>query len=314
MRLVAVKVRARAYSSSANLGPGFDTLGIALDAFFDEIIVWENSEGRIVVEEIAGPYSGLVRPNRNTAARAVREFLLMTGRQGIGVSMRIWKGVPPGRGLGSSGASAAAAVRAVAGLLGMENIPVSLLVKAAGLGESESSGNPHYDNVAASILGGLAVVSVFREEVSVTRLDVEAFFAVGVPFVSVPENKTGAMRRVLPESIGFHEHVANSQRLAMLIAGLVNRDYRLAGKAMDDLVVTPRRSVFIPCYEELKKAAFNSGGFGFTISGAGPSVIALAESERAATEVAKGFSEVYSECGVNHLSITAKPAPGAFIM
>ncbi|MEB3845980.1 MAG: hypothetical protein GSR83_02920, partial [Desulfurococcales archaeon] len=101
---MAVKVRARAYSSSANLGPGFDTLGIALDAFFDEITVWENGEGRIVVEEIAGPYSGLVRPNGNTAARAVREFLLMTGRQGIGVSMRIWKGVPPGRGLGSSGA------------------------------------------------------------------------------------------------------------------------------------------------------------------------------------------------------------------
>ena len=313
MRRVAVKVRARAYSSSANLGPGFDTLGIALDAFFDEVTVWENSNGKVVVEEIAGPYSGLVRRKGNTAERAVREFLLMTGQQGIGVSMRIWKGVPPGRGLGSSGASAAAAVRAVAGLLEMEDIPASLLVMAAGLGESESSGNPHYDNVAASILGGLAVVSVFREEVFVERLDVEAFFAVGVPFVSVPENKTGAMRRVLPESIGFHEHVANSQRLAMLIAGLINRDYRLAGRAMDDLIVTPRRSVFIPCYEELKKAAFDSGGLGFTISGAGPSVIALAESGQEAAEIAKGFSEVYSECGIRHLSTTAKPAPGAFI-
>ena len=311
---MALRVMARAYSSSANLGPGFDALGIALDAFFDEVTVWENSEGRILVEEIAGPYSGLVRRNGNTAARAVREFLLMTGQQGIGVSMRIWKGVPPGRGLGSSGASAAAAVRAVAGLFGMEDIPVSLLVKAAGLGESESSGNPHYDNVAASILGGLAVVSVFGGEVNAARLDVEAFFAVGVPFVSVPENKTGAMRRVLPESIDFRDYVANSQRLAMLIAGLVNRDYRLAGKAMDDLIVTPRRSIFIPCYNELKKAAFDSGGLGFTISGAGPSVIALAESEQTAAEIAKGFSEVYSECGVRHLSIATKPAPGAFLM
>lgn len=311
---MAAKVKARAYSSSANLGPGFDTLGIALDAFFDEVTVWENSEGGVVVEEIAGPYSGLVRRKGNTAERAVREFLIMTGRRDIGVSMRIWKGVPPGRGLGSSGASAAAAVRAVAGLLGMENIPVSMLVKAAGLGESESSGNPHYDNVAASILGGLAVVAVHGEDVTVAKLDVEAFFAVGVPFVSVPENKTGAMRKVLPESIGFNEHVANSQRLAMLLAGLVNRDYRLAGRAMDDLIVTPRRSVFIPCYKELEKTAFDSGGLGFTISGAGPSVIALAESERAAAKIAKGFSEVYSECGISHLSTTAKPAPGAFIV
>jgi homoserine kinase len=164
------------------------------------------------------------------------------------------------------------------------------------------------------ILGGLAAVSVVGEEVYAAKLDIEAFFAIGIPFVSVPENKTGAMRKVLPESIGFDEHVANSQRLAVLIAGLVNRDYRLAGKAMNDTIVTPLRSEFIPCYNKLREAAFNAGGAGFAISGAGPSVIALADSETVSAEVAKAFSEVYSECGVSHLSTTAKPGQGAFIL
>ena len=308
-----MRVKARAYASSANLGPGFDALALAVDAFYDEVTVETSPKPGVELVSVEGPYSGGVDIARNTATASIKELLRITGMNGEGLRVTLWKGVPPGRGLGSSGASAAAAVKAAATLLGLD-APLETLVRAAGLGEAASSGSPHYDNVAASLLGGLAVVGEQDGSIVVAGIEARPHIVLGIPFNEVPPNKTREMRRVLPDTVGFKAYVHNTQRLALLLAGFAMGDYRLAGLGMDDRIVEPRRKQFVPCYEELRQAAYRAGAAGFTISGAGPSVIALAETPGSAELIARAMKEAYTSCGTPFLVVPARGALGATVL
>lgn len=294
-------VRVAAYSSAANLGPGFDALAIALDAFHDVVEArLEHGLSGAVVERVEGEYAGGVPTKANTAALAASRLLELLGVKGVGVVLRVRKGIPPGRGLGSSGASAAAAVVAVSRLLGVRP-PLSMLLEAAGYGEVASAGAPHYDNVAASLLGGLTVVAAASGSMEALSLRVNATLVVGVPMVEVPEGKTGVMRKVLPSTVELGRAVANWQRLALLVASLALGNYRLAGKMMmSDEIVEPARAPYVPCYRGVKRAALEAGAFGVTISGAGPSMVALASPETAG-DVASAMGQAYAECGVEAL-------------
>ncbi|MEB3861446.1 MAG: homoserine kinase [Desulfurococcales archaeon] len=302
-------VRVRAYSSSANLGPGFDALAVALDAYSDVVEAWlEDKPGvRVVVEGDYAEGSG----GGATARRAVEELLKMTGSTGVGVGIRLVKGVPPGRGLGSSGASAAAAVVAASRLLGL-GLAAEDLVKAAGAGESMAAGAPHYDNVAASLLGGFVVIAPGLDGgLRVSSIDARAWFAVVTPMDPVPENKTRVMRSVLPNEIPLGDAVSNWSRLAMMVSAIHRGEWGLVGEMMmGDGIVEPRRARFIPCYSEARRAALEAGALGFTISGAGPSVIALARDRGSAARV---LDSMLSSCSwrVEPLGVVASTAPGA---
>ncbi|GAB6148130.1 homoserine kinase [Stetteria hydrogenophila] len=302
-------MRAMAYSSSANLGPGFDALAVALDAFHDSVEAWLEHDARgVVVEAVEGEYAEGVPVEGNNAKAAVERLLQLTGSTGAGVVLRVRKGVPPGRGLGSSGATAAAAVVAAASLL-EASPPLAVLLDAAGEGERAASGSPHYDNVAASLLGHLAVVAFIDGKPVASSLRIPgASFVVGVPMVEVPEGKTGVMRSILSPRVELPRAVANWQRLALLVASLARGDYRLAGRLMmGDGIVEPARAPHVPCYGGVKRAALEAGAYGVTISGAGPSMIALTEPSLAG-EVARAVRQAYEECGVEALVKTASPA------
>ncbi|MET1128179.1 MAG: homoserine kinase [Thermoproteota archaeon] len=294
-----LKATVRACSSSANLGPGFDALAVALDAFYDVVEArLEEGERGVWIDAVSGPYADLVPAEPNTAAAAVKELLNRLNLGEVGISLRIRKGIPPGRGLGSSGASAAAAVVAASRLLGVR-APVEVLVEAAGLGEAAVAGAPHYDNVAASLLGGLVAVATGSRGLRVVRLNVDAWFAVAVPKIGVPKAKTGIMRSVLPRHVELFKAVANWQRLAAMLAALAARDYRLAGEMMlGDEIVELARSRYVPCYNEVKRAALEAGAYGAALSGAGPSMIALAGDPKTAQHVAREMARAYSECGI----------------
>lgn len=289
----------RAYSSTANLGPGFDVLGIALQAFYDEaeVRVSMNGEGKVKVRYI-GPYSNQVSSFAgDCVAKRAALALLRRYRSDVDVNMVIWKGVPPGKGLGSSGASAALVVHALDDILdlGLKDEEKVLL---AGEGEVASAGTPHYDNVAASLLGGLAIVSKSKAGIKVWSTKVSATFVVAVPDVRTHHSKTKLMRSLIPDEVPLNVHVENSSYLATLLAGLLTGDLKLAGYGMsNDAIVTKARSPHVPCYAEAMEAAIKAGAYGFTLSGAGPSTIALVD-ECSAETVAKALKKAYSSCGV----------------
>ncbi len=303
---------ASAPSSSANLGPGFDTLAVALDLYRDQVWARRAENPGVKVVGVSGRWAESSGGGA-TAARAVEALLDLLDKRSVGVELRVEKGVPPGRGLGSSGASAAAAVVAASRALGVSP-GVDVLVEAAGRGESAAAGSPHYDNVAASLLGGfVALARGLDGSLRVTRIPVQGgmYFAVVTPMGPVPEAKTMVMRSVLPENVGLGEAVSNWSRLAVMVAALARGDLRLAGEMMSgDGIVEPRRSRFIECYGEARRAALEAGAYGFAISGAGPSMIALAGSRGQAERV---LDAMISSCrwSAEPMAGIASPAHGA---
>ena len=156
-------VKVSAPSSTANLGPGFDVFGLALDAFFDQITLTKKNKGLTIVTADNIP----LNVNQNTAGIVVKamqkKFKIKSG-----LELKIKKGVPAGFGMGSSAASAAGAALAFNKLFNLK-LDNNTLVKFAGIGEKGSAGTIHYDNVAASLLGGFVVVKT--KPFDVIRLD-----------------------------------------------------------------------------------------------------------------------------------------------
>ena len=311
--MASTRVRVRAYSSSANLGPGFDALAVAHTAFYDEVEArLEPGSGQVLVETVYGPYASGAG-NAETAARAVEEALRIIGRsrEDEDIVLRVYKGVPPGRGLGSSGASAAAAAKAAALLAGAD-VDEGLLVEAAGRAEVAAAGQPHYDNVAASLLGGLVAVAFDREgRLYAVRIPFKAYLVVYIPKTEMMPQKTRLMRQVLPRSVSLETAARNWSRLAVLVAAAASGDYATLGAMMmSDEIVEPARQRFIPCYNEARRAALAGGALGVAISGAGPSLVALAADEDSARSVAESLLNRCGCCEPDTVKIAA-PAPGA---
>src|SRR2546426_11773060 len=146
-------VRVEAYCSTANLGAGFDVFGLALNKYADRVQVRITKTGIVRIKAL-GPYSRELprAPKKNSAGPPARALLDRSGLN-TGVEIIIEKNIPPGLGLGSSGATAAACTKAMNHLLQLD-LSRDELVKIASLGEAAASGSAHTDNVGASLLGG----------------------------------------------------------------------------------------------------------------------------------------------------------------
>ncbi len=296
-------MRVRAWSTSANLGPGYDIMGIAIDAFSDVVEIELVSGGPdAVVTEVKGPYAKSVPLGRRNSAAAAARAALKAAEQHLTARIKLWKGVPPGRGLGSSGASSAAAVRAVDLELGGV-LSEGDLVRAAAEGEREASGSPHPDNVAPSLFGGLVVIGR-----RIVKLDPDVRFVLSVPWTPIPERKTEKMRSLVPKSVNIEEMVRHYSHLASLLLGLATGDLRLAGEGMSYSLVDESRSKLIPGYKEVRDMAMRSGALGVSISGAGPSMLFLCEEcDRVVEEVRRA----YKGLGIPATVMKVAPAGGA---
>jgi homoserine kinase len=305
-------VEAIAPATSANLGAGFDVFGVALDALSDRVLV-ERTEGRKIEIEVEGEGSESIprEPGKNTAGIVANELLKLS-REKIGLRIRILKGIRPGSGLGSSAASAAATAIAINDLLGINLSPTELIGFAA-LGEMASAGAPHADNVAAAILGGFIIIAS-REPLEVFKIKMpdNVEFAIVLPEIKLD---TRLARSVLPRSVDLGSMVHNVGRAATFVAGIALNSVEVMGKGMVDAVVEPARARLIPGLNHVKEKALKSGAVGVSISGAGPSVIALVNSKKAkARDVALAMKEAFEEVGVKSLPICAKPGDGAKIV
>ena len=289
---------AKAWSSSANLGPGFDVLAIAHKAFNDVVCVREGK--RFEVSKVTGSYE--VPRERNSALRAAKEA---AKKLNVGpLELWIHKGVPPGKGLGSSGASAAAAVKAVE-LYANKSLEPGEAVYLASLGEEEVTGSAHADNVAASYLGGL--VAVRYEPFDVIHFGIpKVRLLLLVPEVKVPEGKTAYARSLLPKTISLKDAVTMMSNAIALVYYLTKGDVERAGKAMmNDPVITKARKVMIPCFDEIIGGA-KGYYYGYAISGAGPSLVFLPKEG-----LKERLEAILEECNLKAKVIITEPAEGA---
>jgi len=190
------------------------------------------------------------------------------------------------------------------------------LVRIASLGEAAIAETPHMDNVAASLLGGFAIV-YGKDPVHVVNIRPPSGLAVAIvtPKVELPNAKTKMARRLIPNNIAVSKAVLNIGRASALALGFVKGDIGLIGDAMSDEIAEPHREQLIPGYRSVKKAALLSGASGVAISGAGPSLITLVDkAKRDAGQVARTMVREFARNNVQAAFFTTRPSPGARIL
>lgn len=297
-------ITVRAPSSTANLGPGFDVFGLALDAFFDEVKITKKGKGIKIVTSDSIPTS----PQKNTAG-LVAKNMIQKFKIKDGIEIKIKKGVPAGFGMGSSAASAAATAMAINKLFKL-NLDSNSLVEFAGMGEKASAGTVHYDNVAASILGGFVIVRKNPLDVIKIEPPRDLTLCIAIPKLAVPAKKTKVSRSVIPSKIKISDSILNLANAAAIVVGFMKKDSTLIGKSIIDVIVEPARQHMIPGFSKVKKNALNAGALGVTISGAGPSVIAFANKssnlKKISSSMTKGFATANKKCDI----VICRPSKG----
>ncbi len=295
------KILVKSPASIANLGPGFDILALAIEGLYDKVLVKPLKEPRIVVNADGAP------PGRDNSAYAVAEHMLSRYCPNCGVVVHVWKGVPVSAGLGSSGATSAAVAYALNELYGL-NLTTEELLEAAVEGEHLVSGARHYDNVAASLLGGLVIIGR-HAGLGVLRLDPPDAWLGIVIMQSNERGKTGLARSLLPRDLDLQRHIAQTSAVASLLAAIHLNDPVLFGRAVSvDYVAEPVRKAMIPLYDELKATALREGALGFNISGAGPSVFIVHNDRGEAERIVRELVQLLSANGVSAESFVTSPS------
>ena len=300
------KVTVKAPSSTANLGPGFDVFGLAIDAFFDEVTLTKTKQkGITIITNDNIPTD----PENNTAGLVVKNMIKKFQTKD-GIEIRIKKGVPAGFGMGSSAASAAATAVAFDKLYGL-NLDRNSLVEFAGSGEKASAGSVHYDNVAASVIGGFVIVKTKPLDVIKVDPPTNLRMCVAVPKLDVPKKKTKVSRGVIPKKISLSDSIFNLSNASAIVAGFMKKDPELIGSSIKDVIVEPAREHMIPGFVKVKKNALKAGAYGVTISGAGPSVIAFSKKSANLTKICKAMSKGFSSAKTECHTVICKPSKGA---
>lgn len=285
-------VKVYAPASISNVGPGFDVLGIAIDAPGDYVTaarsprpgVWFRLRGNGEVPE---------DPSENVAAY-VAGLMLREFAPPFGIDLTLDKRMPVGSGLGSSGASSVAAAAAVNALL-PRPLPKEELLQFAMEGERRASGAAHADNVAPSLFGGVCLIRSYHplDVVRLPAMRSAVWVVVHPDFVM----RTREMREALPSRIPLTTAVRQWGNLGGVVAGIMNDDARLVGRSIEDVVAEPVRSRFIPGYAEVVRAALDAGAFGCSISGSGPSLFALTDGMPRAKKIAAAMSRAFRRAG-----------------
>ena len=305
---------ARAPSSTANLGPGFDVFGLGLDLFYDTVsiskLATKNGKIKITLENNNKIPS---IAEENSASLSVMK-IAQKYKIKNDLDIRITKGVPIGLGLGSSAASSAAAVTAFNELFQCKLTENELLDFAAE-GEVSSAGVKHYDNVVASLFGGFVIVRTFPT-LQFVRINApkDLILVVCVPQMITPAKKTKIARSVIPKTIPIEDHTRNLANACMMVSGFLYQDTKLLTSGINDIIVEPARKSLIPGYGKLKLNAIRSGALAVTISGAGPSMIAFTNSAKKAHKIGKSMEQVFADSKIQSNAYVCRAGGGAKVI
>ncbi len=289
-------IRAFAPATVANVSCGFDVFGFALHQPGDEVDIRLNDSGKVTITEITGDNNLLPREaHLNTCGVAVQQFLQATNLS-YGVEIYLHKKLPLGSGMGSSAASAVAALVAINHATANKLSKKELLPFAIEA-ERIACGSAHADNVAPALLGGFVLIRD-KETLDIINIPVpsELIAVIIHPHIEI---KTSDARQAMRKTLTLGDAVKQWGNTAALIAGLMKEDYDLIGRSMEDVVAEPVRAIFIPGYYHIKQAALQAGALGCGISGSGPSVFAFCKGEGNAHAVANAMQAAFEALQLN---------------
>lgn len=276
--------RATAFAPATvgNAAVGFDILGFAVDAIGDRVTV-ERGESGVRIVAIEGTDVELpTDPARNTATVGLMSMIEDLGLD-FGFDVTIHKEIPIGSGLGGSASSAVASVVAANALLS-EPLSPELLLSYAVEGEAVASGAPHGDNAAPCLYGGLTLVRGAGKAIEVIEIPTPTglWCTLVHPDIRI---ETRAARDILPGQVPLATTVAQSGLLASFLAGCYTNDLERVGRSCRDLLIEPFRSQLVPGFEDARRAAMRAGALSFSLSGSGPTVFSLSDSESSAAAI-----------------------------
>ena len=301
-------VRVKAPATTANMGPGYDCLGMALD-------VWNTIEVEVLdsgepVVEVTGEGAGELGTGRDNLVYRSMEFLFQDAGQEMPlVRIRCDNAIPLARGMGSSAAAIAGGLVAANAICSQDYTPNDLLEMAATI-------EGHPDNVAAAVLGGMQLVISDKTEegsrlyaVSI-NVPPELRAVVFVPQVRIA---TEDARAVLPEKITVADAVHNMGRIGLLVASMTTNHPEYLAIATQDLLHQPYRQPLFPAMKVIFKAALDAGALGVFLSGSGSTVLALTQGRE--MTVAYEMAEAARQASVEgNVRVTQPTVRGAHLI
>ena len=285
-------VMVRVPATTANLGPGFDSLGMAL-SLWNRVRVNVGSPPEVLVH---GNGAGYLRSDRsNLTYRAAQQLFAETGMPPFELRMESWHEVPLSRGLGSSACAIVAGLVAANALLDFPLPPPALLDVATAM-------EGHPDNVAAALVGGCCIATVgpsgARQRVQAAQVPLTRRLRC-VLFVPEQRTTTGEARATLTRCIPREDAVFNIGRVALLVAGLATDRPELLATATEDRLHQLARTGAFPAMPHLIRSALGAGADGAFLSGSGPSIVALTDtSKHRAMTIGYEMADMAAKLGV----------------
>ncbi|WP_339922631.1 homoserine kinase [uncultured Cyclobacterium sp.] len=306
------KVTAFAPATVANVSCGFDILGFAIEDLGDKVSVSLSETPGVRVVKIEGDKGKLpYETDKNTCSVAVKAMVDDLGYTG-GLEIELYKGLPLGSGMGSSAASAVAALMATNALLGNPYEKKDLLPFGI---ESEriACGAGHADNISPSLLGGFVLIREYQPlDVIPLHVPRGLYCTLVHPHL---ELNTSDSRSVLRRNVTLQDATTQSGNIAGLVAGLFQEDMALISRSLNDVIAEPSRSILIPGYDEVKAGIVPAGALGCGISGSGPTMFILSPTEEIAWEVSRISQQVFDKIQLPiDLYVSAINTRGAYII
>lgn len=279
----------------ANLGPGFDIMGMAIPGVGDVIRMRIAPGDSLTIRN----ESGVPLPDdieKNVVTPALRAMVAAWGEP-LAIEVTIREKIRPGSGIGSSSASSAAAVAGLNELLGRPFGQRELITFAMEGERLVSGGTAHADNAGPAVAGGIMLIRGY-DPLDYIRIPVPERLCAAVIHPHITVN-TLESRAVMRKEIPLRDGVAQWGNVGGLVAGLLTADMGLVGRSLKDVIAEPYRKRFIPEYDRLKAAlASASGVLGSNIAGSGPSVFALCDGPQAAAAAGEIMSAHFAELGI----------------
>ncbi len=282
----------RVPATSANLGPGYDTIGLALN-LFNTFKISRRKDDQIkinVIDENNGSREIDLAEDDNLILKAYQLYFDFIGKKTVGADIKEIMETPLARGLGSSASAIVGGLAAAAHISGILISEQDFIRLAVSL-------EKHPDNVVPALTGGLTINYNCNDIYDYYKIDVNQNinFILLVPDF---ELKTKKLREVLPDKLSYSDTIFNLSRISLFTAAFINDEYQLLKEAMEDRIHQPFRKKLIKEFDQVIENAISCGAYGAALSGAGPTIIAVADKneELIAEKMAEPFRENNISC------------------
>jgi len=277
-------------ATSANLGPGYDTLGLALTLYNNFKITRRNDQQlKLKIIDKNNKQEIKIADSENLVALAYQKYFEFIEEDLIGVEIIEEMYTPLARGLGSSSS-------AIIGGLAAAAVVSETLISEAEFIQLAVELEKHPDNVVSALVGGLTINFNCSDSYDYYKINVEQ----GLDFILVVpdfELKTENLRQVLPGKIDYAAAISNLSRVSLLTAAFINKEYQLLKIAMEDQLHQPFRKKLIKGFDQVLNAAYDSGAYGAALSGAGPTILACTDHN--SELIAEKMKNVFNSYSIN---------------